>query len=384
MTPPTPLSVLAFLEAVSLTGPAKNLLQFAELARRGGTECGPVDLTVVTYRRPGQPETDDFLAAAERMGIRCETIRENRALDLRTLSQIRALVARIQPDIVQTHNVKSAFLVWRSGVQRRARWVHWHHGYTQPTRKQILYNQLDRFSIPHAKQVVTVAAAFVPELEKMGVARDRIETIPNAIRPEGSISGIGGRERSGSEEKIILAIGRLSKEKAHADLIEALAILRTDVELPPLRLLLVGEGHERRNLEVLAAAKRIPVTFAGQVSDVRPFYQQADVFVLPSLSEGSPNVLIEAMAAGNAIVATLVGGVPETVAEAMEALLVPPGQPARLAGAIAQLIRDPVLARRLAESAQARVRREFLPEARARRIIELYDRVLGRAPGENR
>ena len=384
MKSPAPLSVLVFLEADSVTGPAKNLLQFAEIARKGSPEFGPVELTLVTYRRPGQPETDDFLAAAAKMGIRCEIIRQSGALDFRPIFQIRALVERLQPNIVQTHNVKSAFFLWLSRVARRTCWIHWHHGYTWPTRAQVLFNQLDRFSIRHARQVVTVTAAFVRELEGMGVPRRRIEIIPNAIRPDWIASpdrrggGTDSPRHPDMREKIILAIGRFSKEKAHADLLEALAILRTDPTLPPLRLLLVGEGHERQNLEALAAAKQIPVTFAGQVSEVRPFYQQADIFVLPSLSEGSSNVLIEAMAAGNPIVATAVGGVPETVTDGVEAVLVPPAQPKILATAIAHLIRDPTLVRRLAEAAQARVRREFLPEVRTRRIAEMYYRVLGR------
>ena len=103
--------------------------------------------------------------------------------------------------------------------------------------------------------------------------------------------------------------------------------------------------------------------------------------MLPSLSEGSPNVLIEAMAAGIPIVATAVGGVPETVTDGIEALLVPAANPAALAAAISKVIGDPDLAGRLAEAAQARVQREFLPEARARRIIELYRRVLGKVDG---
>jgi glycosyltransferase involved in cell wall biosynthesis len=85
------------------------------------------------------------------------------------------------------------------------------------------------------------------------------------------------------------------------------------------------------------------------------------------------------MAAGNPIVATAVGGVPETVADGIEALLVPAANPAALAEAISKVIGNPDLAGRLSESAKARVRREFLPEARARRIIELYRRVLGRS-----
>ena len=377
LTPAAPLSILAFLEAVSLTGPAKNLLQFAESAGAGTPESGRVQLRLVTYRRPGQAETNDFLAAAARLGVACEIINETGPLDFRTLPQIRTLVERLRPDIIQTHNVKSAFLLRLSGVHRRAPWIHWHHGYTAPTRKQVLYNQLNRFSVRRAKQIITVTSAFIPELLDIGILRERIEVIPNAIRPDwGTLADLP--KALGSEEKTLLAIGRLSKEKAHSDLVEALALLKADPKLPRIRLVLAGDGPERQNLEALAAARNVSITFAGQVSDVRPFYQQADLFVLPSLSEGSPNVLIEAMAAGNPIVATAVGGVPETVTDEIEALLVPASNPAALAAAISKVIGNPDLAGRLSEAAKARVRRDFLPEARARRIIELYRRVLGK------
>jgi glycosyltransferase involved in cell wall biosynthesis len=381
LTPPAPLSVLAFLEAVSLTGPAKNLLQFAEFASAGMPESGQVQLRLVTYRRPGQAESNDFLAAAARLGVACEIIDETSAFDFRTLRQIRALVARFQPDVIQTHNVKSAFLVSLAGAHRRMPWIHWHHGYTTPTRKQALYNQLNRFSVRGAKQVVTVTSAFIPELLDIGIPRERIEVIPNAIRPDWGASAADVPKVFDSREKTVLAIGRLSKEKAHADLIEALALLKAEPGLPPVRLVLVGDGHERQNLEALAAARNVSITFAGQVSDVRPFYRQADLFVLPSLSEGSPNALMEAMAAGNPIVATAVGGVPETVTDGIEALLVPAANPAALSAAISKVIGNPDLAGRLSEGAKARVRREFLPEARARRIIELYRRVLGKLDG---
>src|SRR5579862_5649086 len=92
LTPPAPLSILAILEAVSLTGPAKNLLQFAESAGAATPESAEVQLHLVTYRRPGQPERNDFLAAAARLDLGCEIIDETSALDFSTLPQIRALV----------------------------------------------------------------------------------------------------------------------------------------------------------------------------------------------------------------------------------------------------------------------------------------------------
>lgn len=362
-----PLRVLAFLEATSLTGPAKNLLQFGELARR---ENPPVELILVTYRRPGQPEVDDFIRGIESAGLRYELVQENGAFDLRTVGQIRRLLQRLEPDIVQTHNVKSGFLVWMSRMWKRFCWVHWHHGYTTPTTKQVLYNAFDRVSMRHARRVVTVTRQFIPELERNGVSRENIEIVANAIRPDWA-SGLDEMPSHSRKVPAVAAIGRLSSEKGHADLIEALALLRE-----PVHLLLVGDGPERMNLERLAADRQVTVTFVGHVSDVRPYYQQADVFVLPSHSEGSPNVLIEAMAAGRPIVATEVGGVPETVDAEREALLVPSKQPAAMSAAIGRLLRDPVLAQQLASAAQARVQREFLPETRVRRIVELYQKLL--------
>src|SRR6202043_3632133 len=109
-----------------------------------------------------------------------------------------------------------------------------------------------------------------------------IEVIPNAIRSDWGGSAADVPKARDSKVKTLLAIGRLSKEKAYSDLVEALALLQADPGLPLMRLMLVGDGHERQNLEALAAARNVPVTFAGQVSDVQPFYRQADLFVLPS------------------------------------------------------------------------------------------------------
>src|SRR5262249_55415258 len=130
----------------------------------------------------------------------------------------------------------------------------------------------------------------------------------------------------------VLAIGRLSSEKAHADLIEAIAILQRSSS-GPCQITILGEGPERKYLESLARRQRVCLKMPGWLADVRPYLNESDVFVLPSRSEGSPNVLIEAMATGIPIVASNVGGIPDTV-RGSEALLVPPADPKRLAEAI--------------------------------------------------
>jgi glycosyltransferase involved in cell wall biosynthesis len=370
--------VLALIEANSITGPAKNLLEFCAAGRQI-SGAGRIDVTLVTFRRPGEPATDDFLEAARSRGIPCEIVMQRKAYS-RVTGQLRELVDRLKPDLVQTHSVKSNFWLAVSGLPRRVPWVAYHHGYTKPTKTQEFYNRLDRLSLRKARALITVTPAFVLELEAAGVPAERISIVPNSIRTDWALNVDAEKlsslrsQMAAPSTKIVLAVGRLSREKAHADLIEALALLK-DVAV---HLVLVGEGPEYDSLTCLAANRRVPLTMAGQISDVAPYFALADVFVLPSHSEGSPNVLLEAMAAALPIVATDVGGIPDAVTAGEDALLVPPSRPETLAEAIRTLLTDHELAARIAASARNRVATQFSPEARVRRIAEIYQRVLNR------
>jgi len=172
-------------------------------------------------------------------------------------------------------------------------------------------------------------------------------------------------------------VGRLSTEKGHADLLAALRLLLRDHPQLAIRLILVGDGIERATLERAAAAPDLAssVIFAGQCSNVWPYYSLADVFALPSHSEGSPNALLEAMAAGVPIVACKVGGVPETVEDDRSALLVPPAIPAAMAIALARILENPTLAARLVANASERLASRFSPESRYQALLQVYRSV---------
>jgi glycosyltransferase involved in cell wall biosynthesis len=175
---------------------------------------------------------------------------------------------------------------------------------------------------------------------------------------------------------MVLSIGRLSKEKGHAVLLRALQLLPSVTR--KWKLVLVGIGPEHDRLTRLASSLGLSerVLFAGLHADVRPFYASADVFTLPSLSEGSSNVLLEAMAAKLPIAATKAGGNTEIMVHDETGLLVPVGDSPGLASAIAQLLGDPDLASRFAEAAFARVTREFSAEHYRRRLLGFYAEAL--------
>jgi glycosyltransferase involved in cell wall biosynthesis len=386
----TSIKLLTIVEATTINAVAKTVLEFYRSASELSQNIPDflaIEGCVVTFERQRADQTspDGFVAAARELGLDVEMIPERRRFDLSVIPALRRIVESRGSDVVVTNSVKSHFLMWRSHLWRKHPWVAFHHGYTDTDRKMRLYNRLDRWSLPHADRVVTVCRAFARELaDSTGVSIDKISVQHNAIRRQPSVNAADVhalRKRLGIDgERVLLSVGRLSREKAHVDLLEAFKHLRETKPDISLKLIMVGDGPERARLEAATESLECKehVVFAGQISDVRTFYALADVFALPSLSEGSPNVLLEAMAANLPIVATAVGGVPEMVASNESALLVPPNDPPLLAAAIARMLTDKDLAQRLAKNAATLVDTQYAPENYARSLIEIYSEVIER------
>jgi glycosyltransferase involved in cell wall biosynthesis len=369
------IKVLAIVEATSITGPAKNLLQFASVARSGGVDP-PVEVSIAVFHRPHEP--DLFLQAAGQMSVPVYPIAEAGRFDRRVIGLLSALCRSLQPDLVESHAVKSHFLLRQSGLDRMAPWVAFHHGYTWPDLRARVYNQLDRWSLRTPSRVVTVSQPFRDELIRHGVPAERIEIVHNSIEPGwGSAPQAPAELRArlgiASGQPVILIVGRLSKEKGHLVLLRAFHQL-VAAGVRNAHLLVVGEGPERPRIE--AAIRYLglgeSVTLTGQVPTAEPYYGIADLAVLSSFSEGSPNALLEAMSARVPIVATAVGGVPEIVTGRVSALLVPPRNPEALCLAMRELLANPDLARDLAARSSQLILSRHSVEIRARRLVAIY------------
>ena len=387
----TSIKLLTIVEATSINAVAKAVLEFYRSARdlsQSAHDFPVIEGCVVTFDRQRADKTspNDFVAAARELGLDVENIPERRRFDLRVIPALRSIVETRAPDLIITNSVKSHFLMWRSRLWRKHPWVAFHHGYTDTDRKMRLYNRLDRWSLPHADRVVTVCQAFARELAgSTGIPVKNISVQHNSIRRGSPVSttdveALRNQFEIRAGERIVLSVGRLSREKAHIDLLGAFKRLRETKPDIPLKLIIVGDGPERARLETAAESLgcKDRVIFTGQVGNVQSFYAMADVFALPSLSEGSPNVVLEAMSANLPIVATAVGGVPEMVTNNESALLVPPNEPPALAEALATLLTDNDLAQRLAKEAATLVDTQFTPETYARSLVRIYSEVIER------
>jgi glycosyltransferase involved in cell wall biosynthesis len=287
---------------------------------------------------------------------------------------------QFRPDLIQTHASKSHFLMRASGLWKRTPWIAFHHGYTNTDFRSPIYNSMDRWSLQVPNRIVTVSLATKEQLLRREVPGQRIAVVPNAVRTRHPLRAEASLRQRKTElgvspdEKLILCIGRLSKEKAQIDMVGAVAQLTKTRPNLALRLMILGDGSERERITqaIEAAGLEKHVTLAGHLKDLTPYYEAADVVAIPSLSEGSPNVLLEAMASGVPVVATRVGGIPEIVAHEETALLIPAQDAAAMAAGLDRLLSETVAASAMAGRAFEKVEKEYSPESRASSLVNIY------------
>jgi glycosyltransferase involved in cell wall biosynthesis len=247
-----------------------------------------------------------------------------------------------------------------------------------------IYNSLDIFLLRLSDRVIAVSDEIKEDLIRFGVARSRISVIQNALGIKSQCAGtfLEERERTRREyhidsDQIVLGyIGRFSQEKGLSYFIDGLARLKNQGF--SVRAMLIGDGPLRSQIEVLALQHGVRdlTIFTGFQGDVSKFMPAMDIFVLPSLSEGTPMVLLEAMGSGIPVVASAVGGIPRILESGVNGILVPPRQPEEIAAAVAQIVENKMLSTRLSKMARETVEKSFNVHQWVRKIESEYTKVI--------
>lgn len=239
------------------------------------------------------------------------------------------------------------------------------------TPRLALLRRVDRY--------LTLTAGNAEELAAVGLGSVPVTQVPNGVdtaafaptpperRPE-----LRRELGLGTPSGLLAFVGRLDEAKNLDGLLRAWA--KAASGLPDAALALVGDGPQRRELEALAAGLGLGdgVLFLGQREDVPAVLAAADGFVLASHSEGMPNALLEAMAAGLPSLVTAVGAVPEMIDHGVQGLLVPPGDEAALAEGMARLLGDASGAAAMGAAARARALERHDFNAVARTMVDIY------------
>jgi len=291
---------------------------------------------------------------------------------------LRDLVTQIRQDrldLVHSHEFTMAVYgaaAGRAAGRPHVTTMHGNQTMTAALRRRIAL----RWAFRRSAATIAVSAQTRRDLDAaLGLAPGVVQVILNGVpdRPGDPIP-IRLELGVGPDELLLVAVGNLDARKGHIFLLQALQQLRAGGLLTPWRVAIAGGrgGDQREALEAFACEHGFQdrLRLLTHREDIPNLLAAADVFAMPSLWEGLPLALLEAMLAGKAIVASRISGIPEAVTDGVEGLLSTPGEVASLRQALGRLLSDSGLRTRLGAAALARARREFTVEA----MVDAYER----------
>lgn len=367
----------------------RTILHLVETGGPGGAERMLVSLVESLDRRRYRsvvclPRAGWLQSELEKRGVETIILPQRGVVDRRWLSGVLRLIRRRRVGLMHAHefamNTYGAIASVLTGTPLVST-VHGKNYYPERWRRRIAYRWVARRSV-----MVAVSEDLKRFLcRRIGLGEREVVTLYNGIDCDAYRPLNGARKALRSElgldgQRVVGTIGNLYPVKGHRYLVEAAASV--SAAIPDATFLIAGRGELIGTLQQAARALGVErrIRFLGYREDIPALLQAMDVFVLPSLSEGLPLSLLEAMGAGKPVVATAVGGIPEVVVEGETGFLVPPKDSGALAERIRLLLTRAELAERLGRRARARVEERFSLASMVQAYETLYARCLGELP----
>ena len=319
----------------------------------------------------------EFYERARRRGLSVRMVHCQGRADWRAVRQIEECIQEDGIELLHTHGYKADLYGYVAARRSGRPIVATCHNWVGGTAALGIYNHLDRMVLKRFHGLAAVSASVAQRLLGSGIAAKKIRTIANGIDVEQF-----GRARPSpvfdfDGNKVIGMVARLDLQKGFEYLLRAARELSK--AFPALKIVIVGEGPHRQAIEnmIQRFGLQSSVIVAGQHSDMPAIYAAMDIFVLPSLNEGLPMTILEAMAASKPVIATRVGAIPMVIKDGETGLLVDPGDANGLRDAFARLLADSDLCRRIGSAGHDWVSRNYTAEAMALKYRQMYDEVLG-------
>jgi glycosyltransferase involved in cell wall biosynthesis len=363
------LRPLLLVDTIEIGGAGKVALESVRGLVREGAH-----VAVANFQYAGRPSAFD--TAVRVIGAELVPLQQRTRLDWSFVAGLEAWARERGINLVESHSFKAHVVAWRLGSGLAVPWLAYAHGWTAETWRVRLYNVLERRLLCRPDHVCAVARPLAEAIRAAG--RDGpVSVLPNGLDP--SPAPVSAVERAlaragfgiAPSDCLAVAAGRLSLEKGFDLLVAGFA--RAVACKPRLRLLIAGEGPERPRLEAAIARAGLTgrVRLLGQVPDIRPVLAAADLLVLPSRTEGLPNIVLEGLDAGLPVLATSVGALPELVHDGVTGWLVPPGDVDALARGLARAAATPNLVA-LGELGRTRILPSFSARDRLQRLFAIY------------
>jgi glycosyltransferase involved in cell wall biosynthesis len=352
----------------------------------GAAQSAPDIAVTVCYLRDARDDVFSIDRRAAALGVDYVEVRERHSFDPAIWPQLTSLVRSRGIDVVHAHDYKVNLLAWLLAKTTGVVPLSTAHGYTGRSRRELMfYYPADKKVLARFPVVVAVSSGVRDALVAGGCRPDRVKVLLNGIDPAAFRRDPARRASArakygvGDRDVVIGAVGRLERQKRFDLLIQAFAALRE--RHSRIRLLVAGDGSLRHELEAMLTEHGLGgvCRLAGQVDDMVEFHHALDLLVQSSEYEGTPNVVLEAMAMETPVVATDVGGTSELMRSTVDGIIVPAGDVRALVDAVGGVLSDPGAAGARAKTARRRVELELSFESRLRRLEDIYrDLAAGR------
>jgi len=368
------MRVVHISKVTGVAGSERHLLMLLTGLRKRGIEAS----MLVLEDPVRSPEA--FYAALTKRSIPFEIVPIHGHLDPGLTQRLAHILRSQAPDVVHTHLIHGDLYGLRAARQAGFPATISSRHNDNPFRRNPVVKMAIRAAMHRADRVIAISAAladFVTQTE--GVPAEKVTVIRYGLEPRSyppdAVAQAHTRLKLPLEVPVVGFFGRLIAQKGVDVLLEAFTRLRP--AHPDARLIIVGDGDQRDNLETQAAALGLEtcVTFTGWVDDAAVLMLGCDVIAMPSRWEGFGLVALEAMNARRPLVASQVSALPEIVVEGETGRLVPPDDPEQLAKAIGGLLAAPDQARAMAEAGYARLVDKFGVEQMVEQTVAVYRQV---------
>jgi glycosyltransferase involved in cell wall biosynthesis len=368
-----PITVFDLRDSPWVDGPGRTILDCAETL-----DASRVRMVIGAFDG-GDASRTAYEHEARSRGLEVFRIHERRSLDPDVLRQVLELGRKSGADIVHSHDFRSNVLGLICARRLGVPWMATVHGWIANDWKGSARTLLDKQVLRHADHVIAVSGETRSRLGRWA-DRGRCTVIPNALRveryqPRRGPGPFRAEHGIAADELLIANIGRLSPEKGQLALLMAASdLLRRHRRL---RFVFFGLGPDQPRLERFITEHGLGdrVIFAGYRDDIGVIYNELDLVVQSSLTEGMPNVVLESLLMEVAVIATDVGGTREVLKDGETGMLVPPGDHARLIAAIEHYLMDRAGFTKMARAGREDVRMRFDHALRVRHLTEVYERV---------
>jgi glycosyltransferase involved in cell wall biosynthesis len=368
------MKILQLISSKGYFGAENVLVQLAAQLNKD-KNFQPIAGVIENSATPHQEVADE----SRKKGIATAIFTCHGKFDLKMILQLRKYIKKEGVDIIHSHGYKSNLYSFFATIGLKKGLVATCHNWLGDNPKMKFYTALDLFFLRRFSHAVAVSPDVRHRMLQSGIPAEKVSTIGNGIdlaRFENISPTNNVKAQLGIPERhtVVGTVGRLSQEKGHVHFLNTFKSIQA--EFPDITYLIVGDGPLRGELQ--KKFDNPSIIFTGLRRDLPELYNCMDIFVLPSLTEGLPMVLLEAMASCLPVVATSVGSVPDVIVEEETGFFTQPGQEEALRDHLVFLLKNPEERRRMGQKGHARVKEGYSAAKMANEYKSVYLTALAR------